>query len=52
MTRHELYTAEECFITNTSSEILPVVRVDERMIGNGRPGPVTKALGEDFKKYR
>ena len=52
LTRHELYTAEECFITNTSSEILPVVRVDERMIGNGRPGPVTKALGEDFKKYR
>ena len=52
LTRHELYTAEECFITNTSSEILPVVRVDERMIGSGRPGPVTRILAEDFKRKR
>ena len=52
LTRHEIYTAEECFITNTSSEVLPVVRVDERVIGSGRPGPVTQHLAEDFKKNR
>ncbi len=50
LTRHEVYTAEECFITNTSSEVLPVVRVDERRIGSGRPGPATKVLAKDFKK--
>ncbi len=52
LTRHELYTADECFITNTSSEVLPVVRVDARTVGAGRPGPVTRILAEDFKKKR
>lgn len=52
LTRHEIYTAEECFITNTSSEILPVVRVDERVIGSGCPGPVTQGLARDFKENR
>ena len=50
LTRHEIYSADECFITNTSSEILPVTRVDNRQIGNGRPGPVTRTLAKDFKK--
>ncbi len=49
LTRHELYTAEECFITNTSSEVLPVVRVDQRTIGSGRPGPVAMTLLKDFR---
>ena len=52
LSRHEIYTAEECFITNTSSEVLPVVRVDERMIANGRPGRLTQVLAEDFRKNR
>lgn len=52
LTRHEIYTAEECFITNTSSEVLPVVRVDERVIGSGCPGPLTRTLAGDFKKNR
>jgi branched-chain amino acid aminotransferase len=52
LTRHELYNAEECFITNTSSEILPVVSIDGRRIGKGRPGPVTQMLAKDFKKLR
>ena len=50
LTRHEIYTAGECFMTNTSSEILPVVSVDERKIGTGKPGPVAKVLRDDFKK--
>jgi len=52
LTRHDLYTAEECFLTNTSSEVLPVVRLDDRRIGGGAPGPLTRLLGEDFKKLR
>ena len=52
LTRHDLYTADECFLTNTSSEVLPVVAVDGRSIGDGRPGPLTRALRRDFKKHR
>ena len=52
LTRHDIYTAQECFLTNTSSEVLPVVRLDSRCIGNGSPGPVTRALGEDFRNQR
>jgi branched-chain amino acid aminotransferase len=50
LTRHEVYTADECFLTNTSSEILPVVGADHRSIGGGRPGPVTRRLAAAFKK--
>ena len=50
LTRHELYNAEECFITNTSSEILPVVSIDGCRIGEGVPGPMTKMLAKDLKK--
>ncbi len=49
LTRHEVYNADECFMTNTSSEVLPVVKLDGRFIGPGAPGPVTKILGQDFK---
>ena len=51
LTRHEIYNAEECFMTNTSSEVLPVVKVDGRTVGSGLPGPVTKILSDDFKQY-
>ena len=48
-TRHDLYNAAECFLTNTSSEVLPVVEVDSRRIGTGRPGPVAKLLRKGFR---
>ena len=51
-TRHDIYNADECFITNTSSEVLPVVMLDGRRIGTGKPGPVTRDLAKDFKKNR
>jgi len=41
MTRYDLYTADECFLTGTAAEIIPVVKLDGRSIGDGRPGPVT-----------
>lgn len=49
LTRHELYGADECWMTNTSSELLPVVRIDERVIGSGEPGPITRHLLENFR---
>lgn len=50
LTRHDLYNAEECFLTGTAAEIAPIVRLDGRTIGQGKPGPVTKRLMRDFKK--
>ena len=49
-TRHELYIADECFLTGTAAEIIPVVKVDSRMIGNGKPGAITIRLMNEFKK--
>lgn len=49
LTRHEIYNAQECFLTSTLSEILPVVKVDGRQIGSGKPGIVTQTLLKDFK---
>ncbi len=47
-TRDELYTADEVFFTGTAAEITPVREVDDRKIGKGRPGPVTKYLQSKF----
>jgi D-alanine transaminase len=41
---------DECFITGTGSEIMPVVEIDGRPVGNGKPGPVTRRLQEEFFK--
>ncbi len=48
LTRHDLYTADEVFITGTAAEVVPVVEIDGRKIGDGVPGPVTKRLSADF----
>jgi branched-chain amino acid aminotransferase len=44
ITRHELFNAEEVFLTGTAAELIPVVKIDGRLIGNGKPGPVTLKL--------
>ena len=49
-TRHELYTADEVFLTGTAAEIVPVVKIDNRRIGAGKPGPVTVKLMKAFQK--
>lgn len=49
MTRHDLFTADEMFLTGTGAEIIAVTKVDGRIIGNGRPGPVTTKLIAAFK---
>lgn len=48
ITRHEIYIADECFLTGTAAEIIPVVKVDGRAIGVGKPGPVTLKMMEMF----
>lgn len=50
LTRHELYISDEAFLTGTAAEIIPVVKVDGRVIGNGRPGKITSALMGEFRK--
>ncbi|MBU4334414.1 MAG: branched-chain amino acid aminotransferase, partial [Candidatus Omnitrophica bacterium] len=49
ITRHEVYTSEECFLTGTAAEIIPVVKVDGRRIGNGKPGAITKKMLKMFQ---
>ena len=44
MDRHDIYTADECFLTGTAAEVIPVVECDGRPIGTGQPGPITKDL--------
>ena len=48
-TRHDLYTADECFLTGTAAEAIPVVEADGRAIGTGNPGVVTGALIRAFR---
>lgn len=45
----EIYTADECFLTGTAAEIIPVVKVDDRVIGTGKPGVITKKMITMFK---
>ena len=49
LTRHDLYNADEVFLTSTLKEVLAVTRVDGRVIGSGRPGPVTRQLLHAFR---
>ncbi len=49
LTRYDLFIADECFLTGTGAEIIPVVDIDARRIGNGVPGPVTKDILVRFK---
>ncbi|MGI6658688.1 MAG: branched-chain-amino-acid transaminase [Dethiobacteraceae bacterium] len=48
-TRHELYVADECFLTGTAAEVIPVIEVDGRQIGDGQPGAVTRDLIARFR---
>jgi len=50
LTRHEVYICDECFLTGTAAEIIPVVKVDGRVIGTGRPGKMTLGLMKKFRQ--
>ncbi len=48
LTRYDLFNADECFITGTGAEIMPVIKIDGRIIGTGKPGPLTRQLTEKY----
>lgn len=48
LTRYDLFNADECFLTGTGAELIPVVKIDGRVIGTGKPGPVTRGLVEQY----
>ncbi len=50
MTRYDIYTADECFLTGTAAEVIPVAELDRRPIGDGQPGPVTRDLIARFRE--
>ena len=49
-TRHDIFVADECFLTGTAAEIIPVVKADGRVIGNGKPGPITTRIIARFRE--
>jgi branched-chain amino acid aminotransferase len=49
ITRHQVYNSDECFLTGTAAEIIPIVKVDGRQIGTGKPGVLTSRLLKAFK---
>jgi len=51
LTRYDLYTCDELFLTGTAAEVIGVVDIDGREISRGRPGPITKLLREKFYEY-
>ncbi|MCM8818922.1 MAG: branched-chain-amino-acid transaminase [Candidatus Omnitrophica bacterium] len=48
ITRYDVYTSDECFLTGTAAEIVPVVKIDGRIIGDGRPGKITLKIRNEF----
>lgn len=50
MTRHDVFTADECFLTGTAAEVIAAVKLDQRVIGDGKPGPVTQRIITRFRE--
>lgn len=48
LTRYDLYNADECFLTGTGAEIMPVIKIDGRVIGTGKPGNLTRKLVQEY----
>ncbi|NQT03816.1 MAG: branched-chain-amino-acid transaminase [Planctomycetes bacterium] len=51
LTRFDLYVCDEFFLTGTAAEVIGIVEIDGRLIGDGKPGPITKLLRKKFFKY-
>ena len=50
ITRHDVFIADECFLTGTAAELIPVIKADGRTIGTGKPGPITARMIERFRE--
>jgi branched-chain amino acid aminotransferase len=49
MTRHDIFVADECFLTGSAAEVIPAVKLDGRSIGDGQVGPITRQLNQAFR---
>jgi branched-chain amino acid aminotransferase len=49
LTRYDVYNADECFITGSAAEVVPAVKIDGRVVGTGKPGPITQKLMEEYR---
>lgn len=49
LSRHDIFTADECFLTGTAAEVIAAVKLDQRIIGSGSPGPITNRIIEAFR---
>ena len=50
ITRHDVFVADECFLTGTAAELIPVIKADGRLIGTGKPGPISARMIERFRE--
>ena len=50
MSRHEVYTADECFLTGTAAEVIAAVKLDQRILGDGKPGVITQKVIAKFRE--
>ncbi|KAB2661325.1 MAG: branched-chain-amino-acid transaminase [Verrucomicrobia bacterium] len=50
LTRYDVFNADECFLTGTGAEVVPVVKVDGRIIGTGTPGPITREVVQRYQQ--
>jgi len=50
ITRHDVFVSDECFLTGTAAELIPVIKADGRIIGSGKPGPITKKMLSRFRE--
>jgi branched-chain amino acid aminotransferase len=48
LTRYDLFNADECFLTGTGAELIPIVKIDGRVIGAGKPGPISRRLVDKY----
>jgi len=51
MKPERLFSSDECFLTGTAAEVIPVIRIDDKIIGTGKPGEITKTLMRDFWEF-
>lgn len=51
LTRYDIWNADECFLTGSAAEVVPVVKLDGRVIGPGKPGEITKRVLEVFHRH-
>ncbi|MFO0920894.1 MAG: branched-chain-amino-acid transaminase [Pirellulales bacterium] len=51
LTRHDVYVSDECFLTGSAAEVIPVIKIDSRSIGDGKVGATTKLLMDRFKEF-